>query len=113
MSEKAFSLETFAPPTWEFQLGHSHLLLRQYDEALTRFNRAIERAPKITPAYMFLACAYVELDRLDDARGTIKTLLEINPRFTVKELARIAPNRIDEARSRFLDNLRKAGLPEE
>ena len=113
MMEKAFSLETFAPPTWEFGVGLSRLLLRQYDEALTRFNRAIERAPKITPAYMYLACAYVELDRVDDARGTIKTLLEINPRFTVKEVARILPYRIDEVRDRFLDDWRKAGLPEE
>ncbi len=112
MSEKAFSLETFAPPTWEFGVGLSRLLLRQYDEALTRFNRAIERAPKITPAYMYLACAYVELDRVDDARGTIKTLLDIAPQFTVKEIARIFPYRIDEDRNRILDSLRKAGLPE-
>ena len=112
MLEKAFSLETFAPPTWELQLGLSHLLLRQYDQALTRFNRAIERAPKITPAYVHLACAYVELDRLDDARGTIKTLSEFAPQLTLKEVARRLPYRIDEDHNRVLDALRKAGLPE-
>ena len=112
MSEKAFSLETFAPPTWEFGVGLSRLLLCQYDEALTRFNRAIERAPKITPAYMYLACAYVELDRLDDASDAIKTALEIVPNYTVKEVARIWPYRIDEDRNRIFNSLRKAGLPE-
>ncbi len=112
MLEKAFSLETFAPPLWIFFAGLSHLLLRQYDQALTRFNRVIERSPKITSPYVYLACAYVELDRIDDAREFIKTVLEISPQYTLKEVARIWPYRIDEVRNRFLDGLRKAGLPE-
>ena len=112
MIEKAFSLESFVPPNWDFHAGHSHLLLRQYDQALAGINRAIERAPKFTPAHLFLACAYVELDRLDDATDKIKTVLEIVPQYTVKEVARIYPLRIDEERNRFLDALRKAGMPE-
>ena len=110
--ERAFSLETFAPPVWEFQLGHSYFLLHQYDEALARFNRAIERAPKFTPAYLFLAWAYVELDRLDDAKKTVKTALEVTPQFTVKGGAKIFPYRADEDLNRLLDSLRKAGVPE-
>ena len=112
MIEKAFSLDTFAPPLWEYQLGHSHLLLRQYEQALNRFHRAIERNPKFAPAHLFSACAYVELDRLDDARGAIKTVLEIVPKFTLKVAAIIFPYRVDEVRNRILDSLRKAGLPE-
>jgi hypothetical protein len=59
-----------------------------------------------------MASAQAELDRLDDARGTIKTLLKLAPHFTLKEVARIWPFRIDEDRNRVLDALRKAGLPE-
>ncbi len=110
--EKAFSIDTVVPPSWEFQLGLSHLLLRQYDQALARFKRATEGAPKFTPTYLHLACAYVELDRLDDARGAITTALEITPKHTLKEVAKIYPYRIDEVRNRILDSLRKAGLPE-
>jgi adenylate cyclase len=112
MLEKAFSIETFAPPVSDFQVGISHYLLRHYDQALAAFNRMAERAPKFYAAYMFLACTYVELDRLDDARDAIKTFLEIVPRYTVKETARRVPWRIDEVRDRFLNNLRKAELPE-
>ena len=112
MIEKAHSLEMFAPPLWELYAGLSHLLLRQYDEALTRLHRAVERAPKLAPAYLQLACAYVELNRLDDAKEIIKTALEIAPQYTLKEFARIFPYRVDEDRIRFLDSLRKAGLPE-
>ena len=112
MIEKAISLDTFAPPLWEFYAGVSHLLLRQYDEAVSRFLETIQRTPKFLHVYLQLACAYVELDRLDDASDAIKTALEITPQFTLKEVARIFPYRDGEARNRFLDGLRKAGLPE-
>ena len=112
MIEKALSLDTNSPPIWEYYAGHSHLLLRQYDQALTRFNRVVERIPKFTGAYLRLAFAYIEMDRTGDAIDVIKTVLEITPRYTVKEVARRFPYRIDEVRDRFLDNLRKAGLPE-
>ncbi len=115
MMEKAFSIETVVPPNWEFQMGHSHLLLRQYDEAFARFNRAIERAPKFYAAYLYLAWAYVELDRPDDAKTAIKAVLEIIPLYTLKEVARrhAYSYRLDEVRDRFLDSLREAGLPED
>ena len=112
MMEKAFSIDAFVPPLWEFHVGHSHLLLRQYDEALASLNRMVERAPKFVPAYVYLAWAYVESDRLDNAREAIKTVLEIAPQYTLKGLAKIFSYRIDEHRNRFLDGVRKAGLPE-
>jgi tetratricopeptide (TPR) repeat protein len=113
MVQMVFSIDIVVSPSWEYVAGHTHLLLRQYNEALARFNRAVERAPKFTPVYWFLACAYVELDRIDDARETIKTALELRPQYTVKEVTRIWPYRNAEVRNRFLENLRKAGLPEE
>ncbi len=112
MIEKALGIEKIPPPNWELIVGHSHLMLRQHDEAVRRFTRTIERAPKFTFSYLLLACAYVELDRLDDAGNAIKTALEITPRYTVREFARLYPYRLDEHRDRFLNGLRKAGLPE-
>ncbi|MFT5181413.1 MAG: adenylate cyclase [Alphaproteobacteria bacterium] len=111
MINRAFDLEMFAPAMWEYYAGVSHLLLRQYDEALAKLNQSVERAPLIH-GYAYLACAYVELDRLDDARGAIKKLLEIEPRFTLEKAAKRYVYRIDEDRNRIFDNLRKAGLPE-
>ena len=102
--EKAFSIETFAPPNWEWQIGLSHFLLRQYDEAIASSNRAGIKFPVV---YILLACAYVELDRLDDARGAIKTVSEVAPQFTVKWLDKMLPFRVDEVRNRFLDGWRK------
>ena len=111
--EKAFSIDTIVPPSWEFQLGLSHLLLKQYDQALTRFNRAIQRTPKVIYISLYLACAYAELGRLDDAKKAIKTVLDLSPQYTIRKAAENFPYRIDEVRNRFLDSLREAGLPEE
>jgi TolB-like protein len=110
--EKAFDLETNYPGNWEFQLAHSLLLLRQYDEAVTRLNRAVERIPKSYIPLVMLAWVYAELDRLDDARDAMKKALEIAPRFSVQQAIEKWPYRIDEDRTRFLDALRKGGLPE-
>jgi adenylate cyclase len=113
MLEKAFSLETFPTAIWEWQMGHAHLLLRQYDDALTRFHQAVERAPNLIPALTYLACAYVELDRLDDAKKSIKTILEFAPAFNIANAERLfAAYRNDEDRDRLLSAFRKIGLPE-
>ena len=72
----------------------------------------VERAPKFVHAYVLLAWAYVESDRLDDAREAIKTALEISPQYTVMDVARIYSYRIDEVRNRMVESLRNAGLPE-
>ncbi len=52
------------------------------------------------------------LDRLDEARQSIKTLLSLVPGLTVAEVARRVPIKEPEAEARWLDALRKAGLPE-
>ncbi len=56
------------------------------------------------------------IDCGSDARRSVAaqgfSALDITPQFTLKEVARLYPYRIDEDRNRFLDSLRKAGLPE-
>ncbi len=112
MSEKVFSLDTFAPPLWEFYAGHSHFLLHAFDQALPRMTRMVERVPGFTTGHAYLACLYVEMGRLSDANEAIEKLLNLSPSYTLKDMDRIHPYRIDEIRNRFLGALRKAGLPE-
>lgn len=112
LNEKALSLDTFVPPLWDFFGGISHLLLGHFDIAVAGFRRVIERAPMFVPVYAYLAWANVELDRLDEARDAIRTLLEIAPRYTVGEGTSRNPYRIDGVRNRFHTALGQAGLPE-
>ena len=112
MMEKAFSLEMFAPPNWHYQVGLSHLMLGQWEKAASSLLVTTERAPWFTPAYLLLAWAYFELDRLEDARDAVKTALEFTPQYTVKWVVKVYPYRSDEVRERLVNSLRKAGLPD-
>jgi TolB-like protein len=112
MFEKAFSLETYPPAIWEWQMGHAYLILRQYDDALTRFHRAVSHAPKFVAALTYLACTYAELDRLDDARKVIRTILDFAPAFNIVNAERLfAAYRNDEDRDRLLGAFQKIGVP--
>jgi tetratricopeptide (TPR) repeat protein len=110
--ERALNSETFAPAIWEIFAGISYFMLRRYDEAFTAIDRAAQRLPNFLYAHLFLACVNAELDRIDDAHNAIEAVLDIAPKYTVKEADRILAFRIDEDRNRILDTLRKAGLPE-
>ena len=109
LQEKAFSIEMIGPPNWEYQMGLSHFLLLQYDQAIARLNHAV---PKFSFGYAYLACIYIELDRIDDASDAIKKLMDYSPQFTLNNITRSLAFRLDEVRDRILGSLRKAGLPE-
>ena len=58
------------------------------------------------------ADAYAEMGRLADARETIKNILTILPNRTLAHVPLAQTHRNEDDRNRFLDALRKAGLPE-
>ncbi len=58
-----------------------------------------------------LAASYAMMDRIDEAQAAIKEYLRLEPNHTVAD-SRKVPTKIPEHLERFLDGLRKAGLPE-
>jgi hypothetical protein len=112
LQKMAFAIDTIVTSNWEFQMGISHLLMGQYDEAIGRLNRGVEPPAPFFHAYVFLAWTYVELDRLNDANSAIKTVLAMIPHYTITHAAKLYAFRIDEVRGRLLECLRQAGMPE-
>lgn len=74
----------------------------------------VERAAKASGLFMrrAMACTYVELGRLDDAKNAMRKQLELAPHITIKWFGEVVPYRLDEIRTRIHDGLRKAGMPE-
>jgi TolB-like protein len=99
-------------PNWEYNFGHSYLILRRYEEAIHRLRHAIELAPKFLPAHVRLTCAYAELDRLEEAKQEAAQILQLNPGFSIEFWDEFTPYRTPDQRERFRSMLRKAGLPE-
>jgi adenylate cyclase len=111
LMDKVFEIDTIVPPSWDLHVGHAHLLLRNFDRALSSIIAALDRAPKFTPALELLACTYVELGRIDDAREVVSRILNISTEYYLSHAPSVQNHRNDEDRKRFVDDLRKAGLP--
>jgi hypothetical protein len=67
-------------------------------------------------AYRALVASYGQLGRIDEARAAVAEELRIDPELTLakveREIASVNPNFNPDFRDRYLDGLRKAGLPE-
>jgi TolB-like protein len=84
---------------------------RRYEEAVKTAQQAIRLAPN-NPIYRRqLAAIYGMMDRIDEAQAAIQEYLRLEPNHTVAD-SRKVPTKIPEHLERFLDGLRKAGLPE-
>jgi TolB-like protein/class 3 adenylate cyclase len=93
--------------------GHAHFFERRLEEALVWLRRAHQEHPTGPTILLRLASTYAHLGRLDEARATVRRLLELQPQTTIARLKRrpVFKNHPDAEFS--YEGLRKAGLPEE
>ncbi|MBT5177510.1 MAG: adenylate/guanylate cyclase domain-containing protein [Rhodospirillaceae bacterium] len=111
-NQRAQSMNTIAPPSWRFEMGHSQFLLGRYEEAVALFLEAIERAPEFRPPYIYLPCAYIELDRQEDAEEVANLLSRRFPDFTIEAAVNYYPIRLEADRTQMIEGLTKAGVAE-
>ena len=93
-------------------LGRAYYFSKQYDKAMRELKTCAARAPKFRPCYMFLAPTYVELNRQEDARRTVATLLTIAPKFSIRKSVKNHLPFVPVAMKFYIDGLRKAGVPD-
>jgi Tfp pilus assembly protein PilF len=87
-------------------------LKREYDTAVRYLRQALERNEAVTYPRLFLAASYVELGQTEDAEWEITQLEVTNPDMRVLHLAKARIFEDETDMQRFLEALRKAGLPE-
>lgn len=110
LAERAFEIESFVPPSWDFARAHSYILLRDYPKAIARILPVVEREPKFLPAQVQLARLFVETDQLDQAKQTVQTILATAPRFGMLNVKRMFPYPQPEERDRITSALLKTGM---
>jgi TolB-like protein/class 3 adenylate cyclase/Tfp pilus assembly protein PilF len=95
-----------------WNLGWAQYFAGDYEDALVTMNR-MSKVPGL--AHLVLAAAYVRLGRLDEARAAVETLLEFDPEYSVKKMRLNLAGKYQDsaAPERYLEDLRRAGLPEE
>ncbi|NKB52994.1 MAG: tetratricopeptide repeat protein [Rhizobiaceae bacterium] len=111
MIEKGIRLDPLGPSNWDFHRGHALYKLDRSDEAIAAISQSINRGPNFPVPYLYLAVLHVEQGQQEKAEAAVKSALQHNPLWRLESVARVIPHRSAE-KDRFLDGLRKAGLPE-
>src|SRR5262249_52701876 len=84
-----------------------------YDEAISWATKALHEQPNWATALRVAVTANALSDRMVEARAAMACLREVDPALRLGNLDRVAPPlRRAEGRLRFIESLRKAGLPE-
>jgi TolB-like protein/class 3 adenylate cyclase/Tfp pilus assembly protein PilF len=102
---------------WMFFAGMAKNHLCLCEQAVAWFRRAIEANRNFALTYFWLAASLVQLGRLDEARSAVQAGLALNPSFTLSR-ARTWTAVSDDpiclaGLERYLEGLRKAGVPEQ
>jgi adenylate cyclase len=114
--KKAIRLDPI-PPAWVIgQLGATYFVLGQYEDALDEFKRLLDHSEKgeYNPefAHRHLAATYAMIGREQEARKHAAEVIRINPKFTLKGYAKTLNYKNQADIDRWIDALRKAGLPD-
>jgi len=89
-----------------------HLLRGEFAQAMAIGRRAIALNPGFSSAYKGMLSALGHLGREEEAAPLRRRLLELEPRFSVRDAIARSPLVREEELTLYVDGLRRAGLPE-
>ena len=101
---------------WVAYIALAKLHLGAYEEALNSYRRSNELNPNYATGRFNMAATLVELGQLDEARAEVKAALVLNPGFTIRRYRAGAQSDNPlflKRRERMIEDMRKAGVPEE
>jgi tetratricopeptide (TPR) repeat protein len=95
-------------------LGQACLFLGRYDEASSWAERAVRAQPDLLSTLRVAAACHAHAGRLELAGKAVVRLRQLDPVFGVSKLEEVFANsyRRPEDMARYVEGLRKAGLPE-
>ncbi|HEX6092774.1 MAG TPA: hypothetical protein VFZ07_05445, partial [Dongiaceae bacterium] len=113
-AERAMALSPLDPGYFMFLsiAGFAHLFSGRPDQALELAKRSVALYPDWDTSYWVLIPAYVQLDRLADARVALAKLRSLSLGLTVSGARQRLPIRNPASLAMIVDGLREAGLPE-
>jgi adenylate cyclase len=94
-------------------LATAHLAAGRYEQAIEWAERALAAQPGYRPAFLVKVVASAQLGRIDEARDWLSRVLELEPGLTIARFKASVPFFPPESLARYVEALRKAGLPEE
>jgi len=110
--EQAMRLNPYYPFYYSTVLGQIYFHLKRFPEAAETFEAAVDRNPQFSMAHQLLAATYGHLDRIEDAEWEAQETLALLPDFTLARVRQREPYKDPADMDRYIEGLRKAGLPE-
>lgn len=95
-----------------YNLGKCYFYKKQFEMALSQFNKAKQLAPDSGAGYFYLALTYINLDRNEEASASVTKALELWPGLTVSLISKISKFKNQAHTQYLIDAMRKAGFPE-
>jgi TolB-like protein len=98
---------------WQFHTAYAYLFTGRYDEAVAWAARSLRNQPNHLAPLRILAASHALAGRLDEAQKAMTRLRQLDPTLRISTLDDVLPPfRRAEDRARFVEGLRRAGLPE-
>jgi tetratricopeptide (TPR) repeat protein len=90
----------------------AHFVAERYAEAMSSAAAAVRRHPDYILANSVLAASAALAGQRTEAERAAAHIRQVHPRLRISDLMEVFPVRPPEARARWADGLRKAGIPE-
>jgi adenylate cyclase len=110
--EQAVRLDPFSPSWVLRSLGGAYSRAGRHEEAIATCKKAVQKAPNDLLSRLFLIRVYSGAGRMEEAQTESTEVLRINPKFSLEYFAKQMTVKNQDQRDRFIEALRKAGLPE-
>ena len=110
--ERAFRLNPI-PPTYYYDfLAIAHRNNGQYEKAIELCKKGISGNPDNLSAHLTLTISYSLFNYTEEANKEAEEVLRIDPNFSLEYYAKTIPYKHQETGDKYVEALRKAGLPE-
>ena len=110
--EKAFRLNPIPLPKYYSDFAMAYRFNYEYDKAIHMAKKAIAKQPDMLLCHLVLTASYSEADNIEKAKAAANEVIKIDPDLSLKKYAAILPYKKQEDLERYINALRKAGLPE-
>jgi tetratricopeptide (TPR) repeat protein len=98
------------PCNYSFHFAQVYCILKRYDEAITALNRVLESNPAAERGHLWLAAAYAQAGRSDDAEWEVEPVYAADPDFSLERVRHLYPFSKPADLEHFLAGLSKVGI---
>ena len=110
--KRAFRLNPIPPTIYYDFLAMAHMNNGKYEKAIELSKKGLRDNPDQIGIHFTLTACYSALNRIEEAHNRVDEILRIDPNFSLKYYSKTLPYKNQETLDKYIEALRKAGLPE-